>query len=108
MPKQTKIGPLKSSTKAETAGLPVRQIQKYPIPKTGPYELPVGAEILHVGVEGSTLCLFVLADLDAPLEQRIFHRVMTGRKTHLSAFEHIGSARLHGAVHHLFEQTRAD
>ena len=42
--------------------------------------MPAGAEVLHVGAQGDTICLWARVDLDVEQEQRHFDTICTGHE----------------------------
>jgi hypothetical protein len=58
----------------------MRTIWKYPVPasRRGAVEMPKGAKILTVQMQGDDVCMWAMVDPAAPLERRQFLVVGTG------------------------------
>jgi hypothetical protein len=86
----------------------MRTIFKYPlyIADYVSIEMPRGAEILHVAVQGNQPCIWALVDAEADLEVREFNCYGTGHPVSSVPAKHIGSLILHGGalVFHVFEK----
>lgn len=86
-------------------------VWKYPLAmETQPtVEMPVGAEILHVGEQYGRLCLWALVNTSAPVTRRRFLVAGTGHDVPASASRgrFIGTALMHdgGLVFHVWEAT---
>lgn len=64
--------------------------------------LPVGAEILHVGIQREQLWIWAKVDPDAQLENRIFRTVPTGGSVPETS-KHVGTVITDQFVWHLLE-----
>ena len=70
-------------------------------------EMPQGAKILHIDVQGDTPCLWALVDPSRPREKRHFRLAGTGHPIEEDTGIHVGSFMMMGGVlvFHLFDQT---
>lgn len=66
-------------------------------------EMPRGAQILHVGNQNETICIWARVDLDAAMEARKF--AVCGTGSPCPAYSHIGTVLLEGGgyVFHVFD-----
>ena len=88
------------------------RIYKYPLQltKIQEIEMPRGAQVIHVGVQANTICLWAIVDTACPVERRSFAILATG---HLNfnpeIMRHLGSVIMNeGAlVWHVFEPKEA-
>lgn len=82
-------------------------VWKYPLTlETQPtVEMPVGAEILHVGEQYGRLCLWALVNTSAPTTPRRFLVAGTGHDVPASRGRFIGTALMQdgGLVFHVWE-----
>ncbi len=88
-----------------------KTIYKYPVQldavqSNASIDLPVGAHILSVAVQGQkTLCVWALVDPEAPKDTRRFRIIATGERFDPTGMTYIGT--FHGVagwmVFHLFE-----
>jgi len=67
--------------------------------------MPGGAEVLHVGAQGDSICLWARVDLDVELEQRRFHVISTGHEHEDLPEVYLGTVLLFNGrlVLHVFE-----
>lgn len=80
-------------------------IWKYAIPHQ-PYtehSMPLGAEILNVGVQGAEGQIWARVDPDAPQVRRTFALVGTGQDLHFSNGSYVGTFQTPPYVWHVFE-----
>jgi len=86
----------------------VKNIWKYPFPVSYKFmvEMPSGAEVLSVQLQGELTCMWVLVDPDAAKVKRLFHVYGTGHPIpdHTSRRRFIGTWQYLGLVFHLFEE----
>lgn len=86
----------------------MKQVFKYPlrITDTQSLELPVGAEILSVQVQFSTVQLWALVDTSQPKEKREIEIYGTGHPMHDAERKFIGTVQLEEGrfVFHVFER----
>ena len=84
-----------------------KKIFKYELPVVGKedLELPVGAQILHVGSQENVTTLWALVDVDSPTEPVHFAVFFTGQTIPLYNFRNfIGTVEhKNGLVSHVFE-----
>lgn len=68
-------------------------------------EIPIGAEVLAVQVQGSTPCMWALVDPDAEREVRDFIMCGTGHVIPDVELKHLGTYQLYSGnfVGHVFE-----
>lgn len=80
-------------------------IWKYVMPHTlgRPIEMPKGAQVLHVALQGATAHIWVLVDPEAPREERNFVVVGTGWNFDSAGHRYIGTWFENWLVWHLFE-----
>jgi hypothetical protein len=87
-----------------------RQIWKYAI--SGPvdsFEMPAGAQVLHVAMQGPQPCLWALVDTEAPKVERLFKTYGTGQDIPFAVKgDYIGSYQMAGLfqeplIFHVFE-----
>lgn len=85
------------------------RVYKYPLPIARldrfELELPVGAELLHVDVQGAVPQLWALVDPNAETQRRTFILRGTGHEITDTIIRHIGTFLVSGGalVFHLFE-----
>ena len=90
----------------------MKTIYKYFILPIGEFslDLPIGASILSFQTQGGDMCLWVMVDKDADIEQRHFKIHGTGRLIKETANLHyIGTTQMSidpPLVWHLFEEIR--
>ena len=87
----------------------MKTIWKFPILEPHEYneiEMPEGADVLTVQMQGKTMCLWAIVDPEAPKVPRMFNVCGTGN----SMLEHvqrryIGTIQMHGGqyIFHIFE-----
>lgn len=85
----------------------MRRIYKYRIPVKdhAKVELPVGAEILHVGEQGGHLTVWAVVDpLVTDTEPRHFRVVGTGHDFDWDTWVYQGTVQIGPFVWHLFEE----
>lgn len=65
--------------------------------------MPAGAQVLHIGMQNGTPCLWALVDTDSPIVQRTFYVRGTGHPVQDSLW-HVGSFLMAGGhlVWHVF------
>ncbi|MDQ3223266.1 MAG: hypothetical protein M3Q75_07335 [Gemmatimonadota bacterium] len=84
----------------------MRRVYKYPVPVAMEFtlEIPVNAEVLTVQTQGGVGSIWILVDPDAPVVQRRFRVVLTGREA--PPWHYVGTFQLDGGamVLHLFEE----
>lgn len=70
------------------------------------FEMPKGAEIIHVNAQFECPCLWARVDPDAIKERRIFALVGTGHPCPPAPAKHVGSFFMNGGqfVFHIFEE----
>lgn len=69
--------------------------------------LPPGAEVIHVGAQRDSVCLWVLQEPQAPQTvDRKFFIVGTGHHEVAQGMRHVGSVVLPAYVWHVFEVQR--
>lgn len=87
-------------------GPDLRQVWKFPLPLTdlATINMPTGARVIHVDVQGATPCLWALVDPDAAAEPRHFRVAGTGH-TLEPDLRHLGSFLIFdgAGVFHVFE-----
>lgn len=87
-----------------------RTVYKYAfgIRDTVELEMPSGAQILHIEIQGRTPCMWALVDTDRPLERRVFCIYGTGRPIERSGIHHIGTflMAVGTLVWHVFEEDK--
>jgi hypothetical protein len=76
-------------------------VWKYQLGDDVTIELPEGAKILHVGMQGIYICLWCLVDPHAPRVERRFKVFGTGE--YIDAGEYIGTVMEGPYVWHVFE-----
>ena len=86
----------------------MKTIWKYPIHITDEIrlEMPMGATVLDVQMQGSSLCLWALVDTHKPLETRRFRIFGTGNPFDLDdewAWGFIATVQVSPFVWHIFE-----
>lgn len=84
----------------------MKQIWKYPItPSVNVIEMPEGAEILCVQIQGETPCIWALVNPNNELESRAFQTFGTGHNVMTGIGRYIGTFQIdNGAfVFHTFE-----
>lgn len=81
----------------------MRTIYKYPFPKTGEFtiRLPLDSEILHVGMQGETPCLWALVETLQPSSDVRFRLFGTGHEV-IGDPEHVATFHDGPFVWHLF------
>lgn len=87
-------------------------IHKYALEGSHPTILimPAGAEIIHVGVQRQSLCMWARVETEAQPEQRIFAVIGTGHAAPLpEEGRHVGSVLMfdESLVLHVFERAAA-
>lgn len=84
-----------------------RTVYKYVLPVEDTVEviMPDGAEVLHIGDQAGTICLWALVDPDAPRVSRWLRIAGTGHPI-AGAVRHLGSVVTYGGalVWHVFEE----
>lgn len=84
-------------------------IWKYPLNTSGATELqmPAGAKVLSMQLQGGTPTLWAKVDTTAPLVERAFHVIGTGWEFDFNPGEFIGTFQMAGGtfVFHVFEVT---
>ena len=88
------------------------RIYKYPLAFTGvqEIEMPKGAQVIHVGVQAETICLWAIVDPARPVERRSFAILATGQPDFDPAIvQHLGSVIMTGGalVWHVFEPAKS-
>lgn len=84
-----------------------KRIHKYQLDQPV-VQMPVGAEILDVQMQGRTLCAWAIVDLAAPTEPRTFMEVNTGEdmpNRRGRAYVHLATVQVDTYVKHIFEVT---
>lgn len=82
----------------------ISKIFKYPMmTATETFNLPEGAEILHVGQQAGGPVLWAKVDPEANLQERTFKVVMTGEPFDSLGLEHLGTVMIGPLVVHVFE-----
>lgn len=86
----------------------MRTVYKYPIDLTDTFtlELPKGAQVLSVQMQGATPCLWALVDTKAEAERRTFRLAGTGHPIDESLeLRFVSTFQLYGGdlVFHVFE-----
>ena len=73
---------------------------------TSTLEMPEGAVILYIDVQGEMPCLWAEVDPSQPKIKRQFHLYGTGHHMHDTPQWYVGSFMMHGGalVFHLFEE----
>ncbi len=66
-------------------------------------EMPVFAEILSVGVQNGTVCLWAIVEPDATKEERDFVICVTGNPVPANIMKFIGTVQMKRFVWHVFE-----
>lgn len=83
-------------------------VYKYEVkPDNSAIKIPVGAEILHVGFQGSSFCLWAKIDTKANVELRSFHTFPTGGEIPQNMgleWGFIGTGFINDLVFHCFER----
>lgn len=82
-------------------------IWKFTLEPVCELQMPEGATVLSVGVQGENICLWAMVNPDAPKVTRSFVGFGTGHEvTDATCLEFIGTALLHGGslVFHIFEK----
>lgn len=79
-------------------------IWKYPFQIDDEFEIemPEGAQVLTAQVQGSTPCLWVLVNPEAPKTKRKFFVYGTGHEIIEEGIAYIGSIQMNGFVWHVF------
>lgn len=84
-------------------------IYKYPLRTVGwiQIDMPGGAEVIHVGEQAGTICLWAKVQPHAPLKRRTFHVAATGETIDPEA-RFVGTALIPADLEawHVFEVTR--
>lgn len=80
----------------------MKTIWKFPLMK-GDIDMPVGARILDVQIQGGIPTLWAAVDSEAPTEKRHFYVVPTGGDNYNDTHDYIGTLQQHGFVMHVFE-----
>lgn len=88
------------------------EVWKYPVPRLDSMEvqMPAGAQILTVQVQGVTPVMWALVDPSAAKETRRFYVLGTGHPSEdRDLGRYVGSFQLHGGalVFHLFEEAQS-
>lgn len=86
----------------------MKTIWKYPLDSVfGILSMPVGAQILSVANQFSSICLWVLVDTNAPAENRRFYVVGTGHPLPEEPTVYRGTAKVENGhiILHVFEAT---
>lgn len=87
----------------------VQAVWKYPIEFTDSIEIemPRGADVLHVGMQGEQLCLWCLVYPEGELTKRRFRIAGTGHPIEEGDMEHIGTVHIadDSLIFHIFEIT---
>lgn len=85
----------------------MQTIWKYPLDVADEQkiQLPLGADILHVGVQGEAVCLWAQVSPGRVKQVRTIHIFGTGHDLPDNPGRHIGSFMLHGGalVFHAYE-----
>lgn len=66
-------------------------------------EMPKGAKVVHVGIQGERICLWAIVDMQAPVETRVFQIVGTGHEEVKEGMAHVGTVQQGPWVWHVFE-----
>ena len=80
-------------------------IYKYEVKPHFDVQLPADAQVLSVQVQGETAHMWVLLRPDAPMVQRTFLAIPTGKPFDASYTRYIGTFQVDWMVFHLFEAT---
>lgn len=81
----------------------MKTVYKYHITHDGVHQLPIGAEILTVGMQDDRITMWALIDSDAELETRVFAAHGTGWQIEDSNIKFISTIFDGDYVWHLFE-----
>lgn len=86
----------------------MKTIWKFPVPPTDEasiLEMPQGAEILDIQVQGGGVQLWALVDPEADFETRIFRTYGTGHPIDHEPGRHVATYQLNGGglIFHVFE-----
>jgi len=85
----------------------MKTIWKFPIPGPMRFEqnMPAGAEILSVQMQGDAPQMWALVDPHAALELRVFQSFGTGHDVPPTAVKHLGTLQFDGGalIFHVFE-----
>lgn len=66
-------------------------------------QMPQGAKVLSVGMQGLKLCIWAIVDTDVPNEGRLFSVYGTGFKISPQNLQFVGTTFMGNYVWHLFE-----
>jgi hypothetical protein len=81
------------------------KVYKYPAPEgaeSWSVEMPMGAQVVHAGFQGTRLCLWALVDPEAPAVPRRFLIVGTGQEITDHHLAHVATWFEGPFVWHLF------
>lgn len=83
-----------------------KKVFKYPLTHNiNNIELPAGAQVLTVQIQGNEVMMWALVDPNAPPKSREFQVVGTGQKLTFDRYPpvYIGTVQMAGMVWHVFE-----
>jgi len=70
--------------------------------------MPCGAEILQIQAQGNDIVFWAIVDPNAPMEERTFHVINTGRALPRVDYEdgivYMGTVQINEVVWHVFEE----
>ena len=83
----------------------MKTIYKYDVPLLDMVTMmmPVGAEVLSVGVQDGRVCLWAMVDPTTPLMSRVFYVCGTGGPVNVGDARFIGTVQMDFFVWHIFE-----
>jgi hypothetical protein len=83
----------------------VKTIYKYDVPMldTVTMMMPVGAEVLSVGVQDGRIYLWAVVETTAPAMSRVFYVCGTGNPLNVGNARFIGTVQMDYFVWHVFE-----
>ena len=83
----------------------MKTIYKYDMPILDMWTvlMPVGAEVLSVGVQEGRLRLWAMVETTAPVMERVFYVCGTGNPVNIGSARFIGTVQMDFFVWHIFE-----